>query len=74
LIPVRAKFVPRQTSALVSGAAEAIGREGLFVPFWTIDEGPYAGERAMQIPVGWDIMAAWVPEGDLQVVVGALTD
>lgn len=67
---VRAKFRPRRLDDLAVGAAEAIGREGVFYPLWTIEAGPYAGERAMALPSSWGVMAAWVPEGDLEVVEG----
>ena len=63
---ITAIFKPRNTSDLVRGAAEYIGKELHFAAAWKIEDGEYAGEWAMQVIE--DTPFAWIPSGDLEVV------
>lgn len=63
---VVAVFEPKPTHDLRPGADSAIGRTGVFVAVWLIEDGPRVGEWAMRAPVGWPF--AWCPYSDLKVL------
>ncbi|AKJ28802.1 hypothetical protein AAW51_2111 [Caldimonas brevitalea] len=63
-----AVFQPQRTDDLRPGAAAFIGQAGEFMEGWEIESGPYAGQRAMLVPMSWALRLApmsWVPECDL---------
>lgn len=69
---VRAIFQPVRTDDLIPSALPLIGKEGVFMASYILDEGPYVGQFAMGIEdrTGeWSrFMAAWVPESDLKIL------
>jgi hypothetical protein len=66
-------FRPRRIDDLKAGARPLIGKTLELKVLWEIQEGPYAGEYALDLPrwaqeaqdeLPWDEAAVWAPSGD----------
>lgn len=76
---IEGTYKPQRTDDLKPGAVQHIGRAGKWEAVWWIDEGPYAGQWALQ-PYQWEEMPTglyWAPECDVEVEkagVGGMLD
>jgi len=65
---LNATFAPRRTDDLKPGVADYVGTKSDFEVLWKIDEGPYAGEFAMRLPLDWECDGVWTPSGDFRSI------
>lgn len=69
---VTAHFTPKRLDDLKMGARQFIGEIAEFRALWIIEEGPYEGQWAMEVPREWDARSngefVWAPECDLTAV------
>lgn len=72
---VEARFTPKRIDDLRAGAHQFIGEIAEFRALWVIEDGPYEGQWAMEVPRNWDARSGgefvWSPECDLSPVVAA---